>query len=520
MKNILTLILAIGFANCMSAQTIEQARNEFQNENYKQAKHTLMALYANSSQAALYLGNTYLKLDEMDSAKIFYSKADAGTDAYAFIAKARLAIMNKNDKATIQSLIDKALSLSKKKDAEVFYQAGFLTYQPKATAVAEYLPYFLEASRLSPNSDFFTLSVGDMYLEQHEGGKAMSQYEMVTDKQPDNLMALIRIGRLFYSSTNYTKAIEFLEKANTINPNYSIVHKELGELYYLTRNYTKATSEFKKYLELNDNDSRAKGTYGGFLYQLKEYQTAVDEVSNYIKQDSTNFIYYRILAYCSYEIKKPKEAQVAMGNFWKYCDKSKLINLDYVYSGRIASANNDTGNAIGYMKRAVEMDSTNAELQSEYAKILYNSKRYKQSIAEYKKRLNMKQMEVPNLDYYYLGRAYFSNAEFVNADTTFAMFVKLQPKTPDGYLWRAKSNLELEDKSNLKGFAVNHYLKYIELASTDVAKNKANLVSAYTYLGFVALAQKDNVKAKEYFNKIVEIDPSNVKAQDEIKRLK
>lgn len=522
MKNILTLILVILFTNCIKGQTLVQAREEFQNENYKKAKSALISIYTTnqSPMVTLYLANNYLKLDDLDSANYYYQLSATGADAYAYLAKARLVVSKENDKALMMSHIDKAISLSKKRDAEVFYQAGFLTYRPKATAVDQFLPFFEEAHRLLPDNDFYTLALGDIYLEQHEGGKAMTKYESVTDKNPENVQALIRIGRLFYSAMNYNKAIEFLEKANAINSSYSIVHKELGELYYITRQYEKASNEYKKYLELNNNDSRAKATYGGFLFQLKEYQKGVDEITPFSLQDSTNFVYHRLLAYCNYEIKQMKNAQAEMNRFWKYADTNKIINLDYIYSGKIAGANGDTLGAVNYLKRATTLDTVDADLQSEYGKALFNAKRNKAAIEAYNRRLLMPQKTPSPLDYYYLGRAYLNNGEFVNADSTFSKFVKLQPKSPDGYLWRAKANVELEDKSNLKGYASPYYLKYIELASGDVVKNKVNLVSAYSYLGYVALAQKDNVKAKEYFTKVLEIDPNNARAQIELKLIK
>jgi hypothetical protein len=78
----------------------------------------------------------------------------------------------------------------------------------------------------------------------------------------------------------------------------------------------------------------------------------------------------------------------------------------------------------------------------------------------------------------------------------------------------------MEDMKNLKGLAVPYYLKYIELASTDIARNKSNLVSAYTYLAYVSLTQKDQCKAREYFGKILEVDPDNKNAKDEHSKLK
>jgi Tfp pilus assembly protein PilF len=113
------------------------------------------------------------------------------------------------------------------------------------------------------------------------------------------------------------------------------------------------------------------------------------------------------------------------------------------------------------------------------------------------------------------------------ADSAFADFSRMQPKSPDGYLWRAKSKLELEDKKSLKGLSVAHYTKYVELIEADAASNgqqvlvkhKTNLINAYSYLAFVALTNKDNATAKEQFRKILVIEPDNKIANEEIKKL-
>ena len=520
MNKILALIITCAFAQMSNAQTLKDAINELQNENIIKAKQLFLSLKGDeqSLESYLYLGNVYLNLDQTDSAQFYYQKAELASDAFGSLAKARLAILANKDSNEVKSHIEKALSQSRRRNPEVFFQAAYLSFQPKPSNVKQFIPYCIEAHKMSPNNHYYTLILGDLYLALGEGGKAMSKYEDVVAADPKNVLANIRIGGLYYASMNYPMAIEFYEKANALNPNFSIAHKELGELYYHTRQNEKAADEFKKYILLNDNDARIKATYSGFLFQLKDYQKAIDEINVFKATDSTNYAFYRILAYCNYELKKYKEAQASIDQFWKYSGKNKITATDYGYAGKIAGANNDTTAALKNLKTAVMLDTNNADLQSEYAKTLYNSKRYTESISEYKRRIGMRK-QAGSLDYYYLGRAYYANNEFVSADTSFADFSRIQPKSPDGYLWRAKSMLELEDKENLKGLSSTNYLKYIELASTDVARNKSNLVSAYTYLAYVALTQKDNVKAKEYFGKLLELEPENKNAQEEVKRL-
>ncbi len=520
MKKIFALLISCAFVQLSQAQTMKDAINELQNENYIKAKQGFLSLKGEEQtlESFLYLGNVYLNLGATDSAQYYYQKAELATDAYGSIAKARLAIMANKDSNEVKSHIEKALTQSKRRSADVFFQAAYLAFQPKPTNAQQFIGYAAEANRLAPNNHYYALVYGDLYLALGIGGKAMGKYEDVVAADPNNVLANIRIGSLYYASMNYPTAIEYLEKANALNPNFSIAHKELGELYLRTKQNDKAVVEFKKYILLNDNDARIKANYSWFLYQLKEYQKAIDESNVFKASDSSNYAYYRVLAYSNFELKNYKEAQASMDKFWKYSAGSKITALDYGYSGKIAGANNDTSSAIKYLKSAVALDTNNADLQSEYAKALYNAKRYKESISEYKRRIGMKK-SAGSFDYYYLGRAYFSNGEYVCADTTFGDLTRMQPKYADGYLWRAKSMVEQEDMKNLKGIASANYLKYIELASSDIVKNKSNLVSAYTYLAYVALTQKDNAKAKEYFSKLLEVDPSNKNAQDEIKKL-
>ncbi len=528
MKQIVLLGL-IASSMLAKAQSLSHAIVELQNENYNKAKNELLALPIKelSSEAYLYLGNAYYKLGSVDTAAEYFKKAELSSDAMGMIAKARIAVLNNKDTNEIKSYIEKAIAYSKHRNPEIIFQAAYLAYQPKLTQVSFYMPYAIEAHRMASGNDYYTLILGDMFTELGDGGKAMSLYEDLVAKNPDNILANIRIGSLYYANTNYEMAIQYYEKANSFPHNISLAHKELGELYFLTNQLDKAQTEFKRYIEMNGNDSKAKSTYTSFLYQVKEYQKAVDEVKEFQLTDPNNFIYNRLMAYCQFELKKYKEAGIAIDQFWNTVGNNKVIALDYSYAGKIAASLGDTSKALSCFKTAIQMDSLNADLVSEYAKTLFNFKLYKESIAESQKRMSMKKMPM-SLDHYYLGRAYYATANYVMADSAFAKFSRMQPKSPDGYLWRAKSKLELEDKKSLKGLCIADYSKYIELVEADLATNgqqvltkyKNNLINAYLYIAYVSINNKDNTMAKKQFEKVLAIDPNNKIALDEIKKIK
>lgn len=521
MKKLIVSIALVLTTVAVNAQSLDNAVKEIQNENLVKAKIELLKIYNSSknTDAAFYLGNVYLKMGVTDSAKFYYNIAETGASALSSIAKARLSLMNGGNDEAAKVFIDKALSVSKRKDAEVLFQAGQLAYRPAPVNVATYIDYVNEAKNLQPETKYYTLILGDMYIDLSKGGTAMSTYESVTAVDSNNVLANIRIGRLYYSAKSYDLAIKYLEKANAVDQSFSIAHKELGELYYLTKNYSKATAEFKKYIDLNYNDSKAKMTYSGFLFQLKEYQKVLDEVGAYQASDTSNPVYLKILAYSNQELKKYKPAQQYLEKYLKYSPADKINALDYTYAGKIYASNGDTVKSINSFKSALMMDSTNADVYSEYGKNLFNFKRYADAILIMKKRISMEKRP-SSLDYYYLGRAYYSCKEYVNADTCFADFARMQPKAPDGYLWRAKCQLELDNMKDPKGLAIPYYTKFIEVASADVTKNKANLITAYSYLGFMALHNKDNATAKTNFEKVVGIDPENKEAKEQLAKLK
>ena len=56
--------------------------------------------------------------------------------------------------------------------------------------------------------------------------------------------------------------------------------------------------------------------------------------------------------------------------------------------------------------------------------------------------------------------------------------------------------------------------------TTLKVKNKGGLINAYGYLGFYYLNKDKKAEAKEYYKKIIELDPTNTKAKTVLNELK
>lgn len=506
-----------------NAQTIQEAQKEIENENYFKAKSILKKILAeptsDKSAVNYYLGNAYLKDDDKDSAKMFYNASVAADakSAIANVAAGRLALLS-NKKVDAKAAFDRALQTTKFKNAEIHYQIGDAYYSAPERDLPEAVKALEEAVRLSPKNGNYLIALGDAYLDSNEGGKALSKYEAARDLEPKNALALLKVARVNRAGKIYPDAITAYESAIKIDPNFAIAYKELGETYYLSKQYDKVAPMFKKYVELNSEDAEAKTKYIAFLFQTKDYENVITEANKAIASEPNNYVYYRMAAFANYELKRYKEGYEAAQKFWAIADK-KVKPIDYVYSAKLASQTGDTAQAINYFTTAMQNEPDNCDLIGEFAKALYFAKRYPEAIAQY----NAKQEKcggLTALDIFNLGRAYYFNKDYVNADTTFGQFIARTPSTPEGYLWRGKNAAFMDDAANPKFLAQPYYQMFVDKFGSDPVKNKKGLIESYIYLGSYYASKNDVASAKSNFNKALELDPNDKDAQELLKMMK
>jgi tetratricopeptide (TPR) repeat protein len=238
------------------------------------------------------------------------------------------------------------------------------------------------------------------------------------------------------------------------------------------------------------------------------------------------------LAYSAFENGNFTSSAQALNDFIAKVEPTRLISQDYLYLGR-AQMKDTTKfqEGMANIEKAVALDSTNAVVMSEIGQALYKGKKYVEAARAYE--IAILNPERALLDYYYLGMSYYftygaQNAAKLNppkdllvkADTAFSFLVKRSPTTQAGWQYRGRIN-RLLDENDSKGLAVPYYEAYVKLVTLDkpelAAKSVPGLIEAYNYLGSVALRKdSDKLKAKEYFDKVILLDPSNVTAKESI----
>ncbi len=532
MKKITLISSAIIIANTVFSQTLQEAITKTDNERFDVAAgdyRNLIAKETTKGDNYFYFGENYFKKGDLDSANIFYKKGIELNATYPlnYVGLGKILWYN-GQQAEAKTQLFKAATLGANKNAEVMRKTAEIYINAEQKSLDEAINLLNSAIKIEPKNAETYLLMGDAMLEKNptDGGPAIKNYNKATELNPASPKGDLRSGRLYQRGQNYQLALDLYKKAQATDPTYAPAYREKAELYYKAGQKANAVESYKKYLELN-NSLDARERYASFLFSNKQYAEAIGELENLQKAGNTKFYLDRMLGYSYAELGNTidKEAfnkgLTSINLFFEKTSKVpnfKYVTTDYKYKGILLAKTGKDSLGVIEMEKAAIMDPTKTtEMLREIAKAYYKARKYTKVIETYEKLMDGNPKNLNGTDYFDLGRSYyFGPKDFIKADTCFSRLCQLSPTFATAYFWRAKSNTQ-QDLKNEKWLAKPHYeaaLALVKLEERTTASNKANVIEACEYLGYHALTLKDNVKAKEFFNIIKELDPNNKKQID------
>ncbi len=521
------LILAFGSlgVTVIQAQTLNEAIKLTDNEQFYASTRVFKNLVQQQptlGENYFYMGENYFKSEKLDSAQMSYKKGTEvnATNPINFVGLGKVQwYEGKTDAA--KANFTTALTLSNNKSALVQMKIAECYTQAEKKDIMTAFSLLTSAAKLEPKNAAVYLLTGDAYLENNnDGSNAIKNYEKAAELDKSSVKAILRIGQLYGRARNYNLALDYYKKAALIDSSFAPAYREQGELYYMAKQYNVAKAKYKRFLELSSNNIDARARYASFLFLSKDYVNSIVEIKEIQKVDSSNNILNRLLAFSYYETGDFANGVSKSATFFNRAalENTKILAQDFEYSGKLLIKMNTDSIGIERLNKALDMDTSKTDLYSEIASSYMKQKKYAQAISNYQKKIGMGK---PNAnDYFGMGRAYYFTKDFVNADTSFSQIIKSNPTLPLGYLWRAKSNTQL-DPSNEKGLAKPYYEKFVELVKPEeIEKNKKDLIEGYSYLGFQAMRQKDTAIAKANWQKVLELEPTNDKAKKAVESFK
>jgi tetratricopeptide (TPR) repeat protein len=212
-----------------------------------------------------------------------------------------------------------------------------------------------------------------------------------------------------------------------------------------------------------------------------------------------------------------KKGLASLDRFFATAPVDKIQWLDIKNKGILYSKTGSDSLAIVEFEKASKMNPDLAkELSGDIAKLYFKAKKYEKAIENYVFKSQLTALSPA--EEFELGKAYyFGPKNFVLADTAFSHVNKLSPTYAPGYWWKARTLLQ-QDLKNEKWLAQGSYEKVLELVKPEErgsSSNKKMVMESAKYCGdyYVNSTAKNPEKAKQYWQIVLDLDPTDVQAK-------
>ena len=528
---ILTAAFLAGAALSTLAQTHKEGEEYYKADQLSNAKELLLRNMNNSgtdkAKANYYLGLIALSEGNQEEAAKYFNEGKQANPDFAFNYVGLGGIdLKKNDKKGAEELFKQAEKLVKKSAplqiaiARAYYEADPVAYQKEIDKRLE------KARKIDMKDADIHLFEGDVKKDAKDFGGAAAKYEMAANYNQDAIEAYVKYANLF-TMVNPQFAIDMLNKLLALNPNSALAQREIANAYYNAGQFAEAATQYGNYVKNPNHFKQDEDRYAFLLFYGGDYQKGYDYSTALLQANPSNFTAQRYQFMNAAQIKEMSDKLLPMAEALYSAHKAnkdnKFAPIDYILIAQEFNSAERPQEAQAVLEEAIAEDPKNPEF-------------YKQLAMTYVEENNLSKAS----DTY---EGFIANSEkpgyndFIQ-QATFAFYAGVENKTKDPAAaekyygiakdYATKAHEILPDnykpikfdgdiamqkaaEDQVASAAVPFYTEAIKLleASENRARYSNDAKVMYNYMGNYYLDQKDVAKAKEYFNKYLELDPQN-----------
>lgn len=538
-RTIFSLLIG-GCAIVASAQGHQDGVDYYNADRFDKAKtileKTLNDPSTDKAVSYFYLGNLAMRENNLSAAADNYNKGlSANPDyGYNYIGLGEIALKNGN-KSEAERLFKQALAINKK-DARIMAAVARAYFNVNPTTYAKEIDkYVAEALKTSKNKEASVYVLqGDM-AKSTDVGKAAGYYEqaMTYDEEMTghvNPEAYVKYSNL-YNRVNPEFAINKLKELNEKLPTSALAQSELAEKYYDDNQFTRAAEQYGKYIQNPNHFQSDEQRYSGLLYFGKKYDESLNVANKVLENDPNNVYMQRMVMLNKAALEDYAGAEEAAQQLFSHKDAT-FTATDYTTYGDILGELKRPQEAIVAYEKAYNLNpEKNKNILSNISSMYTDLGDYAKAVEYMQKYVDMGDASLN--DYYILSNRYKNlgislpegSPERVEAAQNGIKYVDMaiESAANKGPLYRNKATLMMiRDGQKTTSDLVDVYQLMIASYDEDPANkvnNKAAYVSAYNNIANYYLEQNDKEKAREYFTKLLEIDPDNQPLRDYLSKM-
>ncbi len=416
------------------------------------------------------------------------------------------------DNSVVEFYLDRAqinYKLSKLEDADSDYLIALKLEPNNPVVPIEYANFlwktgaYLKAAdqykkAIELQGDDLSLLVNRAYLLQlaKQYPEAISIWNEILDKENDNQYALFNLAILYHEKGEYENAINLYKKLVSIKniskeTELNVKH-DLAFCFQKTQNLSEAKMIYSELIKEEPENSKILYEYGNILTEEKNYKESIDYFKKAVEEKYEPLkMVYQALAN-AYENLNDSENLKIVYKEWLSVDKDN-VDARIAYA-KFLARRGATQEAVEQYRVAAALDNTNSS-RFNLAQFLMEQKDFYGAIGQLQEYLESSLNDLNAL--ILLANAFKELGINEQAINTYKKIISMQPDNNLAYF-----NLGLLYQQEKKPEeAQNYLLKAIEL--------NENYAPAYYALGlsYMSLGDPNNNKAKESFEKYLQLDP-------------
>ena len=524
-KTSIALVAALISVSQLTAQTIPEGINHLYADRDQSAKAVfdkLIAANPNNLDAIYWLGQTYIEMNDVKSARELYDKTlgSNGNAPLILVGRGHVDLMdNKTNEA--RQRFEAAITASKGKKgddpnilnaigrANIFAKAGDIAYAIDKLKIA--------ADRDPKNADIF-LNLGDAYRKTHDGGLSVTNYDKAIAANPAFARAEFRKAKIYETQKNWDVYLDDLNKAIAMDAKFAPAYYELYYYNLYREKYAEADEFAKKYIANTDADVQTDYLRAQTLWAKKDYDQAIGVLKNIISKagDKTRPRIYKLLAYSYADKGDTASAKDPIDQYFAAAKEEEIVPQDWLTKGAIYSTlTKDDNVLLQSITKALSLDTVYSSkwdlLQKSYDVAKTKGNKCLQGALAL---LMYQTRKVPyQFDLFTAGQSYYSCGSYQKADSVFGIYNTNYADSVYGWFWSGRTNLALDTTLALEPYVsnmVNGFKKALTIAGTAKDRYKTYGIQSSQFLAAIYNnTKKDRDSAIYFVQKGLEFDPTN-----------